>query len=175
MGFEKCPIPIRLVRIKTGVIHIGFLDIDAIVSLQEYLKYRQSQQDIFKPSPIFVNRKNNPITDSWVRSSFRSMAKKSIIVKYDDTVKKLKVNSNTLRILLKSTLRACKVDHMVSDESIGHKTPDRFQKHCKEDIKKMREEYSKASPVLNIFSRLDNVINDLDSKVYGRSNSNFCV
>ncbi len=146
-----------------------FLDVDAIVSLQEYLKYRQSQHVTFNPSPIFVSSKNNPITEGWIRSSFRSLAKKLRLIKPNDKTKNLKINPNTLKILLKSTLRACSVDHIVSDEAIGHKTPKRFQKHSKEDIKEMREEYSKASGTINIFSRLYIIMNNLDSEVWDRS------
>jgi len=155
---KKCPIPIRLVRIKTGVIHVGFLDVDSIVSLQEYLQYRQSQQVIFNPNPIFVSSKNNPITEEWIRSSFRSLTKKSRVVKHDKKTKTIVINSNSLRILLKSTLLACGVNQIVSEDAIGHKTPDRFLKHNKQDMIKMREEYSKASGTINIFSRVYSII-----------------
>jgi len=162
---KKCPIPIRLIRIKTGVTHVGFLDVDAITSLREYLQYRQSHQKIFNPTPIFVNDKNNPITEAWIRTSFRSLAKKSRLVKSNEKTKNHGINPNSLRILLKSTLLACGVDRTVSEEAIGHKTSDRFQKHSKQNVQKMREEYSKASSTINIFSRLYGMINNIDSKL----------
>lgn len=155
---KKCPIPIRLTRIKTGVTHVGFLDIDAIVSLREYLQYKQSQQKIFKPNPIFIHSRHLPITEGWIRSSFHSLAKKSHLIKSNEHG----INPNSLRILLKSTLLACNVDRMVSDEVIGHKTLDKFEKHSQQNIEKMRDEYSKASGTINIFSRLYSVINNID-------------
>lgn len=157
---KKCPIPIRLTRIKTGVTHVGFLDIDAIVSLQEYLPYKQTHQKIFKPNPIFIHSRYLPITEGWIRSSFHSLAKKSHLIKSNE--KSSGISPNSLRILLKSTLLACDVDRMVSDEAIGHKTPDKFEKHSQQNIEKMRDEYSKASGTINIFSRLYDVINNID-------------
>jgi len=62
------------------------------------------------------------------------------------------------------------VDRIVCEEAIGHKTPDKFQKHSKQNVETMRKEYSKASDTINVFSRLDRMINDVDSKVYTRSN-----
>ena len=162
---KKCPIPIKLVRIKTDVVHVGFLDIDAIVALQEYLNYRQTvQQGNFKPSPIFLNSKNMPITEEWIRSSFRSLAKKSGLIKQNDKTKGQHINPNSLRILLKSTLIVCNVNKNVAEEAIGHKTPDRLGKHQEKDLKKMQNEHSKSSGTINIFCKVYKMINEIDVK-----------
>jgi len=40
---KKCPVPIKLVRIKTNYLHIGFLDVDAIIAIQKYLTFRKKR------------------------------------------------------------------------------------------------------------------------------------
>ena len=37
---EKCPVPIRISRVKTNYLHTGYLEHDSIVAIQEYLNYR---------------------------------------------------------------------------------------------------------------------------------------
>ena len=59
---------------------------------------------------------------------------------------------------------ACGTDKIIADESIGHKTPNKFRKHSKQNIETMKKEYSKASSTINIFSRLYHMINKIDSK-----------
>jgi len=159
---KKCPIPIRLTRLKTYVVHVGFLDIDAIMALQEYLEYKQTIQNVFKPNPIFLNCKNIPISEGWIRYSFRSLAKKAGLIKPNDKTKNQDINPNSLRILLKSTLIACNVDRVIAEEAIGHKTPERPNKHKINDIKNMQNEYLKASKTINIFSRVYKMINEID-------------
>ena len=53
---EKCPVPIKLVRIKTGFLHTGFLDRDAIESLQDYLdfRYKKTEQVMTVGEPLFL-------------------------------------------------------------------------------------------------------------------------
>lgn len=96
---KKCPIPIRLTRLKTDVVHVGFLDIDAIMALQEYLEHKLTIQNVFKPNPIFLNCKNMPISEEWVRYSFCSLAKKAGLIKPNNKIKNQNINPNSLSIV----------------------------------------------------------------------------
>jgi len=54
----KCPVPIRLTRVKTNFTHRGFLERDAIKSLQDYLpiRFKRTGRTIQKDEPIFLNK-----------------------------------------------------------------------------------------------------------------------
>ena len=39
----RCPVPIRLVRVKTGMAYTTFIDRDAVAHLQDYLRWREFQ------------------------------------------------------------------------------------------------------------------------------------
>lgn len=158
---ELCPIPIKLTRIKTGVRHIGFLDVDAINALRNYLNYRgfQINREMQKHEPIFINHFHKPITEDWMRRSFRKLIR-------DAGLKHLVKNTNNtpqqfdfLRILLKSTLIACGTDRDIANHVIGHKG-NHFSRNNKTfPVEIMRLEYAKASKTINVFKILREILN----------------
>jgi len=156
---NKCPVPIILTRIKTDYTHLGFLDVDAIQSLQDYLDYRvkKTGRVMKNGEPLFLNRKNQTISDYWVRDSFSRIAKTSGIqhrLKREGIMPKYQKESHELRDLLKSTLIDCGTRIDVADHVIGHKPKDSYEKQSKLYSESVREEYHKASPKINIFSNL---------------------
>lgn len=159
---EKCPVPIELVRIKTGYQHIGFLERDAIEALQNYLDYRFEKTDHRKiEGALFLNKFGNPVSDKLISSRFFNLAVNAGIQKKIIN-KQYKIGSHELRDLLKSTLidSGCRID--VADHVIGHKPKDSYEKQSKLYPETMRKEYSKASKRLNIFTKFSNVISGKD-------------
>ncbi len=155
---SKCPVPIILTRIKTGYRHRGFLDIDAIESLQKYLKFRYEKtgRPMEVGEPIFLNDRNNPINENWVQRLIPRLAKNAGIQRkfmVNSRIKKEKT-SHELRDLLKSTLIASDVVQYVCDLAIGHKIKDSYEKQDELYPEKSRAEYMKASKKINIFSNI---------------------
>jgi len=180
----KCPVPIRVSRVKTNYLHTGYLEHDAIVAIQEYLNYRyqlyvrmckkqkiddgyvlEKNQLMQNDKPIFVNRDNKPISVNWVSRLVPRLAVQAGIQK------KLKGNrmqnksekvGHELRDLLKSTLIVSGVSDYVCQLSIGHTVGDSYEKQDKLYPETSRSEYAKASKKLNIFSNVSNFINGTD-------------
>ena len=99
-----CPVPIRLVRVKTGVQYTTFLDRDAIVQLHEYLTWKEakySKQDLSKP--LFMTKQNTPIYSVWLSKGFSEVAA-SAGVQEKVSHKMYKIRAHEVRHLLKSTL-----------------------------------------------------------------------
>jgi len=156
---EKCPVPITLTRIKTDYTHLGFLDIDAIEALKEYLDYRfkKTGKKMSMDEPLFLNPKNQILSDFWVRHSFNRLAKTAGIqskLKREGIMPRYKKDSHELRDLLKSTLIECGTRMDIADHVIGHKPKDSYEKQSLLYPETLREEYGKASPKINIFSNL---------------------
>ena len=101
-----CPVPIRLVRVKTGVHYTTFLDRDAIMHLKEYLAWKvnkHGRQDSKKP--LFVTNMDNPINSNWISKNFSNMAiRAGIQTKVSRRV--YRIRAHDVRDLLKSTLMA---------------------------------------------------------------------
>lgn len=159
---SKCPAPIKLTRMKTDFPHIGFLDRDALVSVQKYLDYRYEKtgKAMQEGQPIFLNSKNQPIREKWVRKSFSRIAKTSGVQKRLNRKGAIRYekDSHELRDLLKSTLLDCNVRPDVADHVIGHKQKDSYEKQAMLYPENMRKEYAKASKMLNIFSKFSNLL-----------------
>ena len=154
----KCPVPIKLVRIKTSFQHVGFLDRDAIAAMQDYLDFREKKtgKEMQEGQAIFLNTFCKPITEKWIRRSFFSLTKRSGVqkkIELDHGVKYEK-DSHELRDLLKSTLLACGARYDVSDHVIGHKPKDSYEKQASLYSENLRLEFMKASRKINIFSNM---------------------
>ncbi len=164
---DRCPVPIKLSRIKTGYVHTGFLERDSIEALQRHLKVREEKTGVkmSDDAPLFANKFGRLISSEWVFKHFARLADSSGIQKYtkDQYGKKFfKVDSHELRDLLKSTLidSGCRID--VADHVIGYKPKDSYEKQSKLYPETLRKEYAKASKRLNIFTKFSSVVNRTD-------------
>ena len=156
---DKCPIPIRLTRIKTGFNHVGFLDRDAITAIQDYLDYRFSKTGkvMEEKEGLFLNQLNEPISNQWVHNKFFKLAKRSkLIVMVNSYGNQYSFGSHEVRDLLKSTLIDCGTRLDVADHVIGHMPKDSYEKQAKLYPESMREQYMKASKKINIFTNFEN-------------------
>src|SRR3989304_1906693 len=157
---DKCPVPIKLMRMKKDFIHTGFLDRDAIDSIKTYLDYRfkKTGKPMQNNEALFLNGKNEHITPSWVRQSFARLAENAGIqrkLKGYNLRTRYEKDSHEFRDLLKSTLIDCGVRYDVADHVIGHKPKDSYEKQHKLYSDTMRFEFMKASGKLNIFSNYE--------------------
>ena len=151
-NLDLCPVPIKLIRMKTGYMHLGFLDRDAIGAIQDYLDWITSK-NISLDGVLFVNKFGHPISNSWITSHFFELTNRCGIEK---------IGSHELRDLLKSTLidSGCRLD--VADHVIGHKPKDSYEKQAKLYPETLRKEYAKASKRLNLFTKFTSVVNGTD-------------
>ncbi|BDQ31141.1 hypothetical protein NZNM25_01450 [Nitrosopumilus zosterae] len=186
---KKCPVPIKLTRIKTDYTHVGYLDADAIVAIQEYLNYKYSsfvttsrrngidpnylkdKSHFIEPEkPLFTNRLNEPITINWISRVVPRLAKKAGIQKFikgNRLQNRSEKNGHELRDLLKSTLIISGCADYVCELSIGHKVGDSYEKQDKLYPEVSRSEYAKASSKINILSKVSNLLdNDGDTEQY---------
>lgn len=137
---RKCPVPIKIVRVKTNYLHTGFLDRDAITCLQDYLITRPVIDGI-----LFRDSFGNPITRNWIGRRFMKLRKNAGL--------KNQFTSHELRDLLKSTLITCNTRYDVADHCIGHTPKDTYEKQHILYPDTMRAEYTKASKMINILSQ----------------------
>ena len=180
----KCPVPIKLTRVKTNYLHTGYLEHDAIIAIQEYLNYRyqsylrtcrnnkvdagyilEKNQIMQNGKPLFVSRTNKPITVNWVSRLVPRLAIKAGIQKSIRGSKLQNKNEkigHELRDLLKSTLIVSGCQDYVCQLAIGHTVNDSYEKQDKLYPEHSRSEYAKASKQLNIFSKVSNIINGTD-------------
>jgi len=156
---SKCPVPIRLTRIKTNYTHTGYLDVDAIQAVQKYLnvRYEKTGSTMKDGEPLFLGRTNQPIKDWFVAKLIPKLARNAGIQKSmnsSELVNRNEKTSHELRDLLKSTLIVEGVAPYVCELAIGHKVGDSYEKQDKLYPDKSREEYMKASSKINIFSNI---------------------
>lgn len=155
-----CPVPIKLVRVKTNYLHTGFLDVDAIKAIQTYLNYIPHQTQVSNcyrcycyscrldnnstNIALFVDRSGTPISSNWIGRRFKKL--------YDSISTQNKYTSHELRDLLKSILldSGCRRD--VADHVIGHVPKDSYEKQMLLYPLSLRTEYSKCAHRINIIS-----------------------
>ena len=181
---KKCPVPIKLTRVKTNYTHTGYLDYDAIDAIQKYLKirYTKTGEIMQVGQPLFLNSRNQPIGYFWISSVIPRLAKNAGIqkkIKNGELTSRNEKTSHELRDLLKSTLVVNGVASYVCELAIGHKIGDSYEKMDKLYPDKSRIEYAKASIQLNIVSKMKssisedyNTIAELRAKVDEITNSN---
>ncbi len=165
---KKCPVPIKLTRVKTNYTHTGYLDYDAIEAIQRYLKfrYKKTGELCTVGKPLFLNSRNQPLSNWWVGNIIPRLAQNSGIqkkIKNGELTQRFEKTSHELRDLLKSTLVVNGVASYVCELAIGHKVGDSYEKMDKLYPNKSRVEYAKASSKINIVSKMKNSINDDDS------------
>lgn len=164
---SKCPVPIKLTRMKTEQKHTGFLDRDAIHAIQRYLDYRflKTQEPMSENQALFLTEKGKPITKEWINISLRKLAKNASLDKtipgYLQT--KHMIVSHEFRDLLKSTLIDCGARPDAADHFIGHAPKDSYEKQTILYPETLRHEYAKASKRLNIFSNFSDFVQNQQS------------
>ena len=159
---SKCPVPIRLTRMKTDFTHTGFLDVDAIEALKKYLdfRYKKTAVPMSKDQPLFLNSRGEPLTNNWIVNSLKKLVENAGLRKllggYRDN--RYKINSHEFRDLLKSTLIDCGVRPDLADHYIGHKPKDSYEKQAILYPETLRQEFSKSSKRINVFSNFSNIV-----------------
>ena len=162
---RKCPVPIKLTRVKTNYTHTGYLDYDAVDAIQKYLKirYEKTGKAIKPHEPLFLNSRRQPISQHWVTSLIPRLAENSGIqkkVRNSEITQRNEKTSHELRDLLKSTLVVEGVADYVCELAIGHKIGDSYEKMDKLYPERSRIEYAKASHKLNIVSKMKSSLDD---------------
>ena len=155
----KCPVPVKLTRIKTSYPHTGYLDVDAVDAIREWLaaRERMTGAPLMAGEPMFIKTSRKGVTDVWISRLVRRLAAKAGLLErladYKATVR-YRLNSHEMRDLLKSTLidSGCRTD--VADHVIGHKPKDSYEKQNRLYPESMRSEYAKASSRINMFSNI---------------------
>ena len=158
-NLEKCPVPIKLVRVKTNVQYTTFLERDAITQLQRYLTWKDTKYGRHDPSkPLFVTHLGVPINSDWISRHFSEVAVRAgMQEKVSPMVYKMRAHS--VRHLLKSTLIRYGCKSYVADHVLGHAPKDTYERQAVLYPEALRAEYAKASPYLNIFSKVESVLN----------------
>ena len=155
----RCPVPIKLVRVKTSMPYTTFLDHDAIVQLREYLTWKETaygKQDETKP--LFLTKQNNPIRATWVS---KCCSKIAVCAGIQEKVSQrmFKMRAHRFRHLLKSTLNASDAASYVGNHILGHAPRDPYEMQAILYPDVMRAEYAKASSSLNIISKVESNLN----------------
>ena len=157
---EKCPVPIKLIRVKTTAKYTTFIDRDALAAVKDYLAWKERLHGPHDPkSPLFVTIGGRPIYGKWISAAFKRIADTS------GTQKRLapdvlKLKSHGVRHLLKSTLKVCGCMDYAADHIIGHAPKDSYDQGAKYYPETLRLEYAKASHKINIFSHVQSVVDD---------------
>jgi len=165
---------IDLTRVKTNVSHLGFLDLDSISAVIDYLNYRKkiTGEEMHESQPLFLNNFQKAIRETWIAQSFARMRKNAGLDEVlnkkkaeDGLRKKYRITPHETRDLLKSVLIESDVRYDLAEEFIGHKTKDSYEKQMKLFTTTLRKEYAKASGRLNVFSKFQEVskgFNEMD-------------
>lgn len=150
---KNVPVPVPLVRVKTGFFHTGFLDADAITAIVEYIKIRGDKPKTNQA--LFVDTGKKPITVNWISRRFHKLVRRSGVTKktsgHDYAAR---YTSHDMRDLLKSTLidSGCRID--VADHIIGHCPKDSYEKQTMLYPESVRHEFARGSKRINIFTCL---------------------
>ena len=151
-----CPVPVRLVRVKTGMAYTTFIDRDAVSHLQDYLRWRGFREGKkYDPSgPLFVTRRGTPVSPGWVSFRFSKAAIDAGIQKWVSNLV-YKIHPHEVRDLLKSTLMVSGCAQYAADHVLGHAPRDSYEKQAVLYPEALCAAYSKASRSLNIFSGIE--------------------
>ena len=156
----RCPVPIHLIRVKTGVRFTTFIDRDALSAIKDYLAWRERTHVPHDPKgAVFITTRGKPIDVEWVSEAFGRLAE------YSGTQRRLaprvlKIRSHKVRRLLKSTLIACGCAAWAADHVLGHAPKDPYDGTSGLFPKELRREYAKASHMINMFSKAISNIDD---------------
>ena len=160
---DKCPVPITLVRVKTNVKHVGFLERDAMSANIDWITERERLTG--RPlrrgdrQALYLTQRGDPVSNAWVSMRFRTLAVRAgLCEKTDGGNPPATRHSHQLRHLLKSTLidAVCRLD--IEDHVTGHSPKDTYEKQTVLYPESIRSEYAK----INIFSNFESSIDASD-------------
>lgn len=152
----KCPIPIKLTRLKSDFSHIGFLEYDAIKAIQDYLDYRfaKTGEKMTVGKPLFLNKFGRAINPHWITDKFTKLAINARLVdSFENNGMRSKLGSHECRDLLKTIFLEHDIQEKISEHFIGHKS-DSYSKQHKIYPEGLEENYKKISSTLNVFSNM---------------------
>ncbi len=166
----RCPIPIRLVRVKTGTAYTTFMDRDAVSHLRDYLRWKEFREGKrHDPSrPLFVTRRGAPVGPNWISNKFSKAAIDAGIQKRVSN-RVYKIHSHEVRDLLKSTLLVSGCAQHAADHVLGHAPRDSYEKQAVLYPEALRAEYAKASGRLNIFTSIEKHLRAADTDSGGET------
>ena len=157
---DACPVPVKMVRVKTDRQYTTFIDRDAVDQLKKYLAWKEAKhgrQDASKP--LFMTKQNTPIHPMWLSTNFSKVAIRAGIQE-KVSARVFKMRAHAVRHLLKSTLKASGCAAYVADHVLGHAPRDAYEKEAILYPEEMRKEYAKASSRLNIISKVESNLNN---------------
>ncbi len=138
--------------------HYGFLDRDALMALQKWLKRRKEimGDTIREGEPLFIGARKGPITEGMIRKYFHKLAETSGVQKKLDGYElniRYQYHPHELRDLLKSLATSSGVHPVVSEYMLGHSIDKlHYDKSPKTSPEFFRSEFKKLSPVTNFIS-----------------------
>ena len=157
---DRCPVPVRLVRVKTNMAHTTFIDRDAVACLRDYLRqkeFRDGRHD--RDQPLFTARNGAPIKPIWISHMFSRAAVRAGIQERIQPGA-LRVTSHEARDLLKSTLMVCGCASYAADHILGHYPRDSYEKQAILYPEAVRREYAKASGALNLLTGIERYLGE---------------
>lgn len=166
---DKCPIPIQLKRVKTEFQHTTFIGMDALDAIKVYLAWAEDHYGPYDPKgPMFRSARNEPVKTHNIKMKFSAYAKDAMVQK-KLAPRKNKISIHELRDLLKSTLLQYGCMEWAAEHVIGHKPNSSYTKPANMSPDALRNEYSKASRALNVFSLMDETLKSIEDPKAVRS------
>ena len=151
-----CPVPIKLIRLKSNFSHTGYLEYDAVKAIQEYLDYRfvKTGEEMSADKPLFLNKFGGAINPRWISDKFTKLAiKAGLINSFENKGMRTKLGSHECRDLLKTIFLEHGITEKASEHFIGHKS-DSYSKQHTVYTEGLEENYKKISSTLNVFSNM---------------------
>ena len=137
-----------------------FIDRDALEAIKNYLVWEEKHHGTHDPEgPLFTTIKGRPIYLRWISNAFSRMANYSRMQR-QLTTHVLKIRAHKVRHLLKSTLMANGCSAWAADHFLGHAPKDVYEGPAELFPKALRNEYAKASHMINILSKAASKIDD---------------
>ena len=161
----RCPVPVRLVRVKTNTAYTTFLDRDAVACLRDYLRQKEFRGDRQeRDRPLFTARGGAPIKPIWISHMFSRAAVRAGIQERISPGA-LRVTSHEARDLLKSTLMVCGCAAYAADHILGHAPRDSYEKQAVLYPEAVRREYAKASGALNLMTGVERYLGTVAAEI----------
>ena len=158
-NLDACPVPIRVVRVKTDRPYTTFIDRDAVSQLREYLAWKAAKHGRHDASkPLFLTKFGNPIHSEWISKGFSAVAGRAGIQERVSG-RVFKMRAHDVRDLLKSALLASGCAQYAADHVLGHAPRDSYEKQAILFPDDLRREYAMASSRINIFSKVESALN----------------